>query len=272
MRQLRRLRVILIMLLLLGIIAPLRPLQRSVRAFGRYLPVQQSDKVLTNDNFRLIYAGEGAEAEAMLQLLDDALVDLQQWLPDRTPKPIIVRMHQTQESLQRALGPGEYGPTVGAYYLGRLELLAPQAWYPGLPLADALVHYAWQGPLVHELTHLLLDYQARSVYPLWFTEGFAQYWEMRLRGYVLPEAGEAWRSDPHSLAELTHNFALLPEASAYRESLSLISFLYSRVRDAGMNDLLSRLEQGQPFEVTLQVIYGDSIEVIENDWMAWLLN
>lgn len=272
MRQLRRIRIVLIVLLLLGLTAPLQPVQRSVRAVGRYLPVQQSDKVMTNDNFRLIYAGERAEAEAMLQLLDDALADLQPWLPDRTPKPIIVRMHQTQTSLQRALGPGEYGPTVGAYYLGKLELLAPQAWYLGLPLADALVHYSWQGPLVHELTHLLLDYQARSVYPLWFTEGLAQYWEMRLRGYVWQEVGEAWRSDPHSLAELTHNFALLPEANAYRESLSLVSFLYSRVGDAGMNDLLARLERGQPFEVALQVTYGDSVEAIENDWQAWLLN
>lgn len=273
MSQTRRVRVVLIMLLLVGLIAPLRPVHRTVRAFGRYLPTPQSDTALTNENFKLIYdEGELTEAAAMLQLLDEALADLRQWLPDRTPKPIVVRLHQSQESLQRALGPGEYGPTVGAYYLGRLELLAPRAWYEGLSLEDALAHYSWQGPLVHELTHLFLDYQSRSAYPLWFTEGLAQYWEMRLRGYVWQEAGSAWRSSPHNLAELERNFAMLPESIAYQESHSLVHFLYQRIGNAGMNDLLTRLEQGHSFEAALQMSYGDMLAAIENDWKAWLLD
>ncbi len=273
MRRLKngqRLLSLLLVLLLVWLVLPFRPAYRAVRTIGRYLPVQKTGSVLYSENFMLLSDGDQEEAQAVLQLLEAGLDDLQVWLPDQTPKPIVVRLHQSQASLQQALGSGDYAPTLGAYYWGKLELLAPLAWRPDLGQADALVYYALEGPVVHELSHLLLDYQALGRYPVWFSEGFAQYWEARLRGYVWQEGGNAWRATPHSLADLTGSFAALPEAVAYQEAYYLVQFLYQEVGDSGMNNLLSALEHGQQFEPALQAVYGNSMAVLENEWRAWL--
>lgn len=262
--------ILLAIVLFVLLLAPLRPGYRAIRAAGRLLPLSQAENVALSANFKLLYAGEQAEAQAMLGLLEAGLADLQQWLPDCTPKPIVVRLHYSQTSLQQALG-GGYAPTVGAYYLGKLELLAPRAWWPDLLADDALAHYAKEGPIVHELTHLLLDYQALGQYPVWFTEGLAQYWEMRLRGYVWQEGGNAWRQQPHSLLELTKGFASLPESIAYQEALGLVQFLYESVGDSGMQQLLLSLGQRRPFNVVLPQLYGGSWGSLENEWRAWLL-
>ncbi len=259
-------------LVLVGIlVAPFRPAHRAVRTVGRWLPLVAAEEVLCSENFKLLYSGELEEGRAVLELLEAGLADLQAWLPDFTPKPIVVRLHPTQAALQQALG-GSYAPTLGAYYLGKLELLAPQAWQPHLNLDEAIAFYAQQGPVVHELTHLLLDYQVAVSYPVWFSEGMAQYWEERLRGYVWQEGGLAWREAPHSLDQLTDHFSSLPEAIAYQEALSLVSFLYERMGDGGVNQLLTALGRGQTFTVALQAAYGQPLTTFEQDWKAWLMD
>jgi hypothetical protein len=268
----RRTDVLLVILLVMALAIPLRPAYRIARTLGRLTPILPTGEVLASDNFRLRYSGEREEAQFVLQLLEQGLVDLQAWLPDQTPKPIVVRLHSSQESLQTALGAGDYAPTLGAYYLGKLELLGPQAWQPQLSLDEALVFYALQGPVVHELTHLLIDYQAVTAYPPWFSEGMAQYWEMRLRGYVWLEGGHDWRAQPHSLSQLSRDFSTLPEAIAYQESLSLVTFLYERLGDEGMEGLLQLLRQGKPFAAALQDVYGEPLSVLEIDWKAWLIS
>lgn len=266
----RHLHMLLLVLVFVGLVAPLRPGYRAVRTIGRSLPLQTTSSVLYSDNFKLLYDGDMEEAEAMLTLLEAGLSDLQEWLPDHTPRPIVVRLHQSQASLQQALGSGDYAPTLGAYYLGKLELLAPQAWRPDMLRADALAYYALEGPVVHELTHLFLDYQALGQYPIWFSEGLAQYWEMRLRGYVWQEGGSAWQDAPHSVADLTGSFASLPEAVAYQEAFSLVQFLYEKVGDSGMSHLLFELRQGQQFGKALRAVYGNSLATMEDEWRAWL--
>ncbi|HHW98524.1 MAG TPA: hypothetical protein GX738_02695, partial [Firmicutes bacterium] len=123
MRLGRRTDVLLVILLVMALAIPLRPAYRIARTLGRLTPILPTGEVLASDNFRLRYSGEREEAQFVLQLLEQGLVDLQAWLPDQTPKPIVVRLHSSQESLQTALGAGDYAPTLGAYYLGKLEFL-----------------------------------------------------------------------------------------------------------------------------------------------------
>lgn len=263
--------VLLVIVMIALLVAPSRPGYRAVRAVSRLLPAKQMTCVYSSENFLLLFMEDAPMlAQAMLDQLERGLVDLQKWLPDRTPKHIVVRLYDSQESLQQALG-GDYAPTLGAYYLGKLELLAPEVWRPDLEQEEALACYESEGPIVHELTHLLLDYQVLGQYPIWFSEGLAQYWEMRLRGYVWQEGGTDWRNQPHSLADLSCNFAALPEQIAYQEALSLVEFLYATAGDERMHNLVLGLGQGQQFTTALQDAFGQSLERMEYEWRAWLL-
>lgn len=271
MRRFKGIDLLLIITLITVLVMPWRPGYRVVRTLSRWRPLGEGE-VLRSENFELLYTNDREEAQFVLELLEQGLVDLQAWLSDRTPKPIRVRLHESQQSLQVALGAGDYAPTLGAYYLGRLELLGSQAWQPHLNRDDALTHYSLLGPVVHELAHLLLDYQAVAAYPVWFSEGMAQYWEMRLRGYVWQEGGDDWRQQPHSLRQLSREFSALPENVVYQESLSLVRFLYEQLGDGGRARFLQLMEQGQPFFSALEAVYGAPLLVLEADWKAWLMS
>jgi hypothetical protein len=263
--------VLFVVVLIAMQVAPNRLAYRAVRAVGRVLPAEQIEGIYCSENFQLLLTeDEPVLAQAMLGQLERGLADLRVWLPDQSPKPIVVRLHGSQESLQQVLG-GHYAPTVGAYYLGRLELLAPEAWRSGLGQEEALAYYEAEGPVVHELTHLLLDYQAVGKYPIWFSEGLAQYWEMRLRGYVWQEGGTDWRKQPHSLADIDRNFTVLPEAIAYQEALSLVQFMYTKIGEEGMQNLILDLGQGKQFLTALQEALGLTLTSMEYEWQAWLL-
>lgn len=263
--------VVLVVVMIALLVAPNRLPYRAVRAVGRVLPAEQTEGVYCSENFRLLMReNEPIVAQAMLAQLERGLADLRVWLPDHSPKPIVVRMHDSQESLQQALG-GHYAPTLGAYYLGRLELLAPGSWRSDLKQEEALAYYEVAGPIVHELAHLLLDYQALGEYPIWFSEGLAQYWEMRLRGYVWQEGGTEWKSQPHSLADIDGNFTALPEAIAYQESLSLVQFMYTTVGDERMHEFILDLGQGKQFFTVLQDRLELTIGKMECAWRAWLV-
>lgn len=258
----------LLLLLLVGtsLLLP-RAAYRSLRTMARILPAQAH--IYSGPNFQLQLSTEDEDlAEFLLEELELRRQQLLPFLPDRVPKPILARVHASEASLQQALG-GKVAGTLGAYYLGRLELLAPQVWLPHLDYQEALQFYAAEGPIVHELTHLLLDYKARSAYPLWFSEGLAQYWEWRLTDYIWTEAGEDWLLSPHTWQELEDSFMQLPAPLAYREALSMVTYLYE-LRDDGVELLLEALARGRGFKGALEDIWGMDLQELERGWQDYL--
>jgi len=267
----RRQKLSLLLIGVLLVFVALRPRigYRAVRAVARLLPLDQGYSVVASDNFVLYYDEEDAVAQGVLLQLEQRLAELQEHLPDQSPKPIRVRLHATSDSMGCAIG-GEYSATLGAYQLGKLELLSPVAWHPRLGQAAALAVYEREGPVTHELAHLLLDYLCPTGYPVWFSEGFAQYWEMRLQGYVWDEGDWGWVKQPASLTSLENSFRSLPETVAYQQSLSLMIYLYETVGDGGMQEMLLHLQEGQSLQGALEQAVGHSLERMEANWQVWL--
>lgn len=269
----RRAVAVLLVILLLAVVwmSGSRPGYRAVRTMARLVSRELGADVAKEEsaNFVLYYEAKDEElVPALLLFLEESLAKLQLVLSDVAPKPIVVRLHASSASMEQAVG-GSWGPTLGAYRLGSLHLLSPCAWQPELSVSEALDCYFSDGPVVHELTHLLLDYLLPTPYPVWFSEGMAQYWEMHLQGYVMASVSGDWWLSPDDIAFLERNFAILPEDVAYQESLSLFCFLFEELGAAGMDQLLCGMQQATWAEAMAK-IYPGGVDGFEAAWKIWL--
>ncbi len=276
-RVLRRSTIVVILvlvLLALGWQTLNREAYRAVRAIGRSVPIwAQSGWVEASEgNFVLYYqAGDAAFAANLLSELNMRLEQLSIEWGFALPNQIPVRVHPSYESLNRAIGWEGESHTLGAYMLGRLELISPSVWHPGLSEIQAWKRYVQEGPIVHELAHMLLDYAADGNYPVWFSEGFAQYWEYRSTGYVWSEPGFALADNVFSLEKLHVSFYdCQPEIAAYRQSLAMVDSLYSEYGREGVAVLIDELAGGASFEQALLRSTGNTMDQFDVRWRITL--
>jgi hypothetical protein len=118
--------------------------------------------------------------------------------------------------------------TMGLYYRGVIEVLAPSRWLP--PAGDRVALFYAEGPLAHELTHLAVDLLTRGNAPLWFTEGVAQYEECKLTG-----------GSPEDLTG-----APLPtdQEGSYRQALDRILWLTAHGGEECVHQIMAKLAAG----------------------------
>jgi len=130
--------------------------------------------------------------------------------------------------------------------------------------------YARQGPLVHEFTHYVVDARSADNYPRWFSEGLAQLLEYRLLGFEWLEQGSSLGYGVYSPEELEQAFDTLGnQPLAYRQALSLVTYLESLQGLDGINRLLDRLSPGNTFYQAVEEVYGLDRASFHQGWQRW---
>lgn len=174
-----------------------------------------------------------------------------------TPKDkITVIVYDDAQKLMQNTNLEQSKPPMGVYYASTIQILSPRLWVPSdQNMEDIFLN---QGPMVHEVTHLLVDDLARGNYPLWFTEGMALYQEYVQTGY---EWGENLNYDgaPFTVEQLTNDFSSLNEMLAYKRSFELVRSLAEREGFEKLNQVLRELKKGESFENSHQLVYGRSV-------------
>lgn len=174
-----------------------------------------------------------------------------------TPKDkITVIVYDDEQKLMQNTNLEQSKPPMGVYYASTIQILSPRLWVPSdQNMEDIFLN---QGPMVHEVTHLLVDDLARGNYPLWFTEGMALYQEYVQTGY---EWGENLNYDgaPFTVEQLTNDFSSLNEMLAYKRSFELVRSLAEREGFEKLNQVLRELKKGESFENAHQLVYGRSV-------------
>lgn len=244
---------------------------RLLRLAGRALPaLAQADWLaLEGEHFTIYFReADGDIAREISENLELVLSQLQDDWPIKIEN-VPVTIHPDQTSLGKAIG-AQAEATLGAYWLGRLELLSPRAWLSAVPSEDMMAVYREQGPLTHELVHLLLDYRVHGNCPLWFSEGLAQRYERDLQGYTWGIMGASWSVPLYSLEQLTSQFTQLEAYPAYRQALGLVDYIWNVAGDRGMVLLLERLSEGDRFAGALEAVTGRTLQELEQGWRAQL--
>ena len=150
-------------------------------------------------------------------------------------------------SLQRAFKWPSHESNLGVYHRGTIYIQSPSYWI-GQSDSPSEEFYR-RGPLVHELTHLMVDRLTLGNYPRWFTEGIAQYVERDVTGYTLEEDFQIDMCSEYTTEEIFEDFDDLEDVPrAYLQALEMTTQLAGGRGLDAIVDLLPMLRSGEDID------------------------
>lgn len=150
------------------------------------------------------------------------------------------------------IGLGSGYDAMGVYYGGVISILDPSKWIKDSSKMAEM--FAVEGPMVHELTHLIVDYMTGGNVPVWFTEGIALYEEYRIN--KVEWAYNRTFTRFYSSKELEDNFYKLDEIKAYRQAFLSVEFIGKNYGIKGINDIIKELKSGKTMAQALKKVTG----------------
>ncbi len=181
-------------------------------------------------------------------------------------KPLII-IYPTKQDMTKLMGQLGSEGAMGVYWGGVIQVLSPKAWLKSDKLDQ---DYITNGPMVHELTHLVFDYMTNGNYPRWFTEGLAQYQEYKAYNFEWITANNDLTRKIYSMEELDKSFDDLPNQSlAYRESLAAVRFIAEVYGEESLRLIIKSLQAGNSLPKSINTILGISYGEYAQSWPEW---
>lgn len=153
-------------------------------------------------------------------------------------------IHSDKESLMEAINDNSKTVPMGVYYKGIIHILSPRCWTRNKNEIEIKDEFFKNGPVIHEMTHFVLDLKTNGNYEIWFTEGMALYYEYKYTGFEweknLKEAAEKISAD-----ELKNNFRNIDESLAYRKSFDIIKEIAEKNGESYLTKLCFELSKSK---------------------------
>jgi hypothetical protein len=204
---------------------------------------------LETTNFRIYYRDSSGIYINMIednaeQSLERLLEDFDYSLRDK----IDIIIYPEYSEMAGKVGLGTSSMAMGVYYEGTISVLEPEKWIrPGLNMHDV---FKKDGPVLHELTHYVLDYMSGGNMPVWFTEGVALYEEYRHNDVE-------WAQDKiyttyYSVDEIKEKFYELDEIKAYKESFLVIKYIGENYGIKSIQNIIKDLRYGKSIDQSIK--------------------
>lgn len=180
--------------------------------------------------------------------------------------PVVI--YPSSEALNEHFGwDGDRSP-MGVYWMGYINILAPEAWIDGDNHAQSQI-FQTMGPMAHEYSHYIIDAQTQGNYPRWFSEGLAQYVEQSL-GYFTTEPPQAQTTALYNFGDLEKAFDQQSDQSlAYWQSLMAVDYLIHTYGAEIPAQILTALGEGQSFTVILKELTGHNNLTLTQAVSTW---
>lgn len=195
------------------------------------------------------------QAQLVLNTARQELPGVLRLLNEAPPREILIVIYPDHQSLNKSFGWPADESAMGVYWAGSIRVLAPDQWIKSASEERLRQTFESEGPMAHELAHLVLDYRTKGNYPRWFTEGVAQYVERELTGFCFapPRIPYKW----YDLAQMDADFDNLSNQSlAYYQSLRLVEIILQHTEGKSLDRVLSALETGLPFPRAINLLTG----------------
>lgn len=170
-----------------------------------------------------------------------------------TEKEVDIIVYPTREMLGEVVGLSGKQIPMGAYYGGVINVLSPRLWIGEEDQSVMIDRFLEEGPIVHELVHLVLDKKLKGNYDIWFTEGVALYYEKKYTGFEWREDLKQ-KSKAITIYDLENHFENLREAEAYRKSYDIIAEIVEKKGEQGLHTMIENMCRG----IAFQEIYGET--------------
>jgi len=228
--------------------------------------------LLESGHFVLHYE-PGTDPEAarlVLKTAEECWKPVKQLLGGEAPERVPLIVYRDRQSLREGFGWGPEENAMGVYWAGTVRVLSPTDWVVGYGSTETAAVFRREGPMAHELAHLLIDFRARGNYPRWLTEGIAQQVEREVTGFAFRPVEVEKEGEWYSLAALDRSFDKLPDQRlAYRQSVLLVDYLSSIYGPGFPGDLLDALGRGYTINQALISVSGLSASRLEAEFRDW---
>jgi len=220
----------------------------------------RDSSVKRTDNFNIYYKDVDSSCIDMIgRVAEKSLALVQKDFNYGVAKKINIIVYTDYEEMAHKIGLGSTGSTaMGVYYGGIISILEPSKWIKDKKNIGEV--FEKQGPMVHELTHYILDYMTCGNIPVWFTEGMALFEENRVHGTEWAP-GRLYESY-YSPDELESNFYKLDEVKAYRQSFLVVRHIVQNYGMEAIIDIISGLKSGKSMNQASKSALGMSVEEI----------
>lgn len=181
-------------------------------------------------------------------------------------------LYSSKEQLNSSFGWDAKEGAIGVYWGGAIRVLTPEVWIEEKDPVRFRETFVSSGPMVHEFTHLMIDYLTGGNYPRWFTEGVAQYEENKLTGFEFKDMNGSPGQQLYSMKDLSENFDSLPnQYLAYMEAYSAVRYIVDQHGEKALSDLIKELRGGTDFDQALSKILQLDSAGFEACWQEWVL-
>jgi len=224
---------------------------------------------LCGEHFLVRYSpGNAAHAPLVLETAEKAYNQLAGKY-DFEGRDIPIIIYPSRAELNACFGWPASESAMGAYWAGVIRVLAPEVWIP--EENDVEEVFICSGPMVHELTHLMVDNLTKGNVPRWLTEGLAQSEENRLTGFQFAAPEVSWKRF-YSFREMDGEFDRLEDqALAYRQSLAAVEYLREVHGEDKIKQILKALAAGKNMDEALRETIGVNLQGFESNWQNWVI-
>lgn len=226
----------------------LYPLYREIKKEG-FIGDSREFNVSETESFRIYYKDRNSyHIEMIKNSAEQSLKNLHKDF-DYTPQDKIdIVVYPEYSEMANKVGLGTGSTAMGVYYDGTISILAPEKWIgPGLNMSRI---FDREGPILHELTHYILDYMSGGNMPVWFTEGVALYEEYSCND--VEWARDKIFTEYYTVSELDGKFYELDEAKSYKQSFLIVKYIVNNYGIQAIHDIIKELRLGRSIDQAIQ--------------------
>lgn len=202
------------------------------------------------------------------QTAEDAYIKISGQMGSEPPRPITIVVYPDNASLAASFGWDKNEKALGVYWGGTIRILSPRVWLADLGQEERFIK---EGPMVHELAHLMVDEMSRGNYNRWWTEGVAQYAEREITGFEFSSPFRK-RDDLYyyQLDNMEKNYDRLEQSVAYWESLQAVDYLVGAYGEDKIYGVLNQLSRGDSMPRALENVLGVDYATFSRDFYRYL--
>lgn len=157
-----------------------------------------------------------------------------------TDEKIPIIIHSDAEGMSQSVSLKSDNVPMGIYSGKTIQILSPKVWIEEEDFAET---FEKQGPIIHEMSHYMVDDITQGNHSQWFFEGVALYTEYLYTGYVIADDQEF--DELYTIEELQNSFLELDTKKAYYSSFMIIKTAIEENNLEYLNYMLECLEEGQ---------------------------